>query len=302
MTDLVSDSLSELTPPSDRDELDAWLIERAEELGALMAEAARLLARELLERFAASLTAAGDLSAFDGAGKVWEQFIAEEVGRWLAEMHISGSLSAWVAIEGGGPDAEELGAWVDVVNAEAALYLEDATNRIVGASAEIWQEVQSRASSAITLGRTNEELKQAIEEITGYAEARADAIARTETIGAYNGGDISAMRALGEAGPVEKVWMATRDARTRRDHARADDQTVGVDEPFVVGGVRMDRPHDPSAPAEQVVNCRCVMAFLFPGDQRPDGSTVGEGRRVDEREQAGDDPFGDPETALPPSP
>lgn len=41
-----------------------------------------------------------------------------------------------------------------------------------------------------------------------------------------------------------------------------------MDEPFDVGGVQMNAPHDDSAPAEEVVNCRCVVDFLFPGERQ----------------------------------
>jgi hypothetical protein len=54
-----------------------------------------------------------------------------------------------------------------------------------------------------------------------------------------------------------RVWGATYDLRTRPDHAEADGQERGVDEPFDVGGEALMYPRDPRASAKQTVNCRC---------------------------------------------
>lgn len=63
---------------------------------------------------------------------------------------------------------------------------------------------------------------------------------------------------------LRRQWIATLDSRTRPDHLAAHGQTVGVDEPFVVGGERMDYPGDPSASAGNVISCRCRMVTVLP--------------------------------------
>ena len=86
---------------------------------------------------------------------------------------------------------------------------------------------------------------------------RAEAIARTETMRAYNAGSTEIYRANG----VEsREWLATLDDRTRDSHAEANGQIVAIDELFDVGGVEMDFPGDPNAPVEEIVNCRCSTA------------------------------------------
>ena len=56
-----------------------------------------------------------------------------------------------------------------------------------------------------------------------------------------------------------KRWVSNHDDRTRPDHLAADGQVQLKDDPFQVGGSLLDAPGDPSGPASQVANCRCVM-------------------------------------------
>lgn len=89
-----------------------------------------------------------------------------------------------------------------------------------------------------------------------YWKTRADRIARTESTGAYN---FAALSTLAEDGAKYKKWMVTEDSRTRPSHAAADGQSVEMDKPFTVGGASMQMPCDPTAPAREVVNCRCTI-------------------------------------------
>jgi len=235
-----------------------------------------MIARELtrlaggaVQAWADAVVAAGD--PFDGLQDEWALFIESEVGPVFAAMHQAGSLTATLGTTV--PDAKAQ-AWADVVNARAVEYQAAATNRVVGMGPGMWEEVRGLTVRAVAKGATNEALKEAIEDATGYSEFRADTIGRTETVAAYNGGEFAGAQALGDDGPTEKSWLAALDARTRDSHAEADGQTVAFGEPFIVGGVPMQHPHDAGAPPEEVVNCRCVMELLYPGDARPDGSTV----------------------------
>lgn len=77
---------------------------------------------------------------------------------------------------------------------------------------------------------------------------------------AANLGSDLAARATGL--PLLKQWMSAEDDRTRPSHSEADGQEVGQDDPFIVGGVSLMYPGDPSAPAREVVNCRCVVTYM----------------------------------------
>lgn len=105
-------------------------------------------------------------------------------------------------------------------------------------------------------------IADAIVERSGGAigEARALTIARTEVHAASQAGALEAGRELGLP-KLRKEWIATNDDRTRDTHSSADGQVVGLDEAFDVAGAKLMFPGDPDGPAEEIVNCRCVMAF-----------------------------------------
>ena len=104
-----------------------------------------------------------------------------------------------------------------------------------------------------------------------YAKYRSMMIARTEVMRASNYASLKGA----EKHPflVDKMWIATRDSRTRRipkdfyDHWNMDGQTVEYNQPFVsadkVGRpIVVDAPGDPRAPRGFTINCRCAVAFI----------------------------------------
>ncbi len=88
---------------------------------------------------------------------------------------------------------------------------------------------------------------------------RALRIARTEVIGASNLGSIVGARDTGEQ--MDKIWISKIDNKTRQDHIEMNNKKVKLEEKFDVAGVMMNHPGDLSAPPEQVINCRCTVAF-----------------------------------------
>lgn len=118
-------------------------------------------------------------------------------------------------------------------------------------------------------------------------QMRAERIARTESTGAYNAG---AQTALLEEGAGAKMWLATGDARTRMSHLLASGECVPTSEPFVVGGVTMMMPGDPSAPAEEVINCRCTIIGGRDCEELAGISERTRARVDEQREERGLDP------------
>lgn len=91
-----------------------------------------------------------------------------------------------------------------------------------------------------------------------FNRARSLVIARTESTTAANYG--INMGAESSDYEVQKFWINTKDKRTRRSHLLMTTERIAINQPFIVAGVPMLYPGDPSAPAAEVVNCRCVMA------------------------------------------
>lgn len=63
-----------------------------------------------------------------------------------------------------------------------------------------------------------------------------------------------------------KEWISVQDDRTRDAHLVMDGVVIPIEDKFEVPatsqseGAFMDYPGDASAPAGQVVNCRCVVS------------------------------------------
>ena len=93
---------------------------------------------------------------------------------------------------------------------------------------------------------------------------RALRIARTEIVTASNEGSFMGAQSLGY--PLDKFWIATYDSRTRDTHLVIEQQNPkAMDEAFDVGTYKMQKPGDPAGGAEEVINCRCSIAFKIKG-------------------------------------
>lgn len=68
-----------------------------------------------------------------------------------------------------------------------------------------------------------------------------------------------ALRAMRKNRVKYKMWRSLHDSRVRDTHAIADGQIQLESDPFTVGGALLDYPGDPSGPAGEVINCRCVV-------------------------------------------
>jgi len=102
--------------------------------------------------------------------------------------------------------------------------------------------------------------KGLIEEGIKYNQWRALRIARTEIMTASNAGSFEGAKSSGEA--LEKFWIATYDSRTRDTHMVIEAQNPKMmNETFQVGAYQMQHPGDPAGGAEEVINCRCAIAY-----------------------------------------
>lgn len=90
------------------------------------------------------------------------------------------------------------------------------------------------------------------------SEDRAILIAQNEANTVMNGVDFFNAK---KSGKRYKTWIAELDDRTRPDHAAVDFMKIPIDDMFQVGNDLMRFPHDYTASAENVVNCRCSCIY-----------------------------------------
>lgn len=137
-------------------------------------------------------------------------------------------------------------------------HLEDLTDRTL-------DQLRTELKDGLDMGEGVNQLVLRIQKLPALDALRAEKIARTETIGAFNLGAQEAFRA---AGTPMKSWIVTADERTRASHRAADStyraNPIPVTDKFVLtegrrGSAELAFPGDPEAPAWAVVNCRCAM-------------------------------------------
>lgn len=153
-------------------------------------------------------------------------------------------------------------------------YLNEAGNRLVRLPDEVYALIVAEVERGI---REQESIPDITARVNTVLTAtgserwphRARTVARTETMGAVNGGVFRAAvldaEQRGDPAPF-KQWLATEDRRTRQTHRDADRQRTLLTEPFVVGGAQLQYPGDPRGPANEVINCRCSMLPVVLGE------------------------------------
>ena len=96
-------------------------------------------------------------------------------------------------------------------------------------------------------------------------------IARTETT--FTASASAAKVSESSLVQQQKTWYSGGyDGVTRDTHIDMDNVTVDAEEDFIVGGSRMAYPGDQRGPAEEVINCRCRIAYT--SKKNPDGSLM----------------------------
>ena len=98
-----------------------------------------------------------------------------------------------------------------------------------------------------------------IDKVPSLSRLRSRVIARTESHTASQAANQTAAEVSEAVG--HKVWAAASGERTRSDHRRADNQKVGLNEAFTVGGEKLRYCGDPNGSAEQTINCGCITLY-----------------------------------------
>ena len=136
----------------------------------------------------------------------------------------------------------------------------------------IWnrQKVENSITQGIIQGKGIDEITDdLVNRLCTTNNNKMRTFARTAMTGAQNAGRQQNAEDAEDMGiKVKKRWVATLDSRTRDTHQELDGQEVPVNEPFVVDGMEIMYPGDPSAEPELVYNCRCTMIEVYDGIDR----------------------------------
>jgi SPP1 gp7 family putative phage head morphogenesis protein len=213
----------------------------------------------------------------------WAMLLAEETRPVLREAFQAAANLA----------ARQLGgrARFNMQTPEVERFLREREQRFVGEVTEArWRRLKQSLTSSMQAGEgidqmtgrvidsgVLEELNAQIEQGVRFYPANPEAIARTEVIGAYNGGTLESFKQSGIV--AQKIWLATIDDHTRDTHLALHGQTVPVDGDFSSdSGASGPAPGQMGDPAEDI-NCRCSMlAVLGPNSAEPEaivGSDAG---------------------------
>ena len=193
----------------------------------------------------------------------WSEMLAGQITHILKDSQVSAA----------GALASELGLAATISTVEdpfiLAFYADFPVYLSEGATSNLALDVRSsilRAVSEAEIGSVNSlreairltlrETLGAVDGVMGGLDARADRIARTETIKANNGARTEEMKNNG----IEKhIWLSSRDSAVRDSHQSLDGDEVEVGQPFS-NGLAFPGDHATSGqrPAAEVVNCRCT--------------------------------------------
>ena len=165
------------------------------------------------------------------------------------------------------PEILEVLTAFDVSNPRILSYLETVfLHHLEDISAKTMDSLRVQLLEGIEAGEGISQLAPRIAAMPAFSADRAERIARTETIGAFN---LGTQEGFNKAETPRKSWLSTRDGeRVRRSHQDIDTQTsatpIPARERFTLvdekrGTAELMFPGDPSAPAWAVVNCRCAM-------------------------------------------
>jgi hypothetical protein len=97
-----------------------------------------------------------------------------------------------------------------------------------------------------------------------FIKYRSEVIARTESMRAVHQGTEAFYEKAIESGVLErdnivKTWITAKDDRVRDSHAKMHGQQRKIGELFDSASGKIAYPGDPSAPAKETIQCRCVV-------------------------------------------
>jgi hypothetical protein len=197
----------------------------------------REAARDAVWRWAALVTEMAAIQGLDNAAAEQEEDWDDEVAVLMAVLLVLFKQRYYAA---GGSRAFLMAEW--------AKFAAQIRPNLLNVRNTVLEELRTAAANQ----------RLTVTEIERIATGRALVIGQTTTLSTYNGGTLHGLTVSGAQ--AQKIWLSLKDSRVRETHQEADGQIVPVTSTFTVGGYAAQYPGDPSLPASEAVNCRCVMA------------------------------------------
>lgn len=202
-----------------------------------------------------------------GPDTVFDPAFWQEQTRDLAD-----DLLTEVYVLAGQTTIARVGGTFDVASPFARAFIGARANQIAdNVTDTTYRAIQRELAEGIADGESIPKLADRIRNLFAQTYAnRAETVARTEVISAYNGSTRAVGDLLGPDVIAGYRWLATSDDRTRDSHLQANGQTIHAHsgELFQVGTARMAYPGDPAGGPNEVVNCRCTLLNLTPEEMR----------------------------------
>jgi HK97 family phage portal protein len=190
------------------------------------------------------------------------------MAEWIKRFRTEGRTVLHDIVEEAGGDAMDdlsIGIAFDLTDPRVLKFLERRAQRFAKeVNQTTWDRLKEVLGKAIEEGKGIPEMEDLVNEVMGERiRSTPETIARTEVIGANNGGTLMAWE---ESGVVEsKTWLAALDDRTRETHIEAHQRyqadPIPIDEDFQVGAATGPAPGQMGDPDEDI-NCRCTMTAV----------------------------------------
>lgn len=162
-------------------------------------------------------------------------------------------LARGLAAEVGSATAAALGGVFVVEETTAALAASAAAT-----AANVNSTTVERLRSTINLGHAPAEVQASVRQMfDGMTESRARVLAQARVSSTSNFASHEGAKQSGARTKTWRVW----DAKPRPTHARADGQTVGIREEFIIGSRSGRWPHDHRLGVDEIAGCTCRLQF-----------------------------------------
>jgi len=219
----------------------------------------------------AILARLGEASAKGVEGKGWLTDILGAARDWWGEFIAAATpIMGRAAVDAGLATLVDIGVEDDAISftierPEVRDFLAERAQRFAEQVNETtWERLKVEMNAGRAAGDDLDGLAARVEEVMGdRIRSSAEVIARTETLGALNGGALEAARASGVV--KSKAWLGALDDRIRATHvtahARYQASPIPLDEDFQVGEGRGPHPGAIGLPEEDI-QCRCSMTWV----------------------------------------